>query len=188
MDVVIGLTGKDYVMCVADMSSNRSIFTLKRDEEKIAMVDEHKFLAAGGDQASRSTFVDYVSKNFALGALRTGLELSTHAAANFIRNELARAIRSRGGPHQANSLLGGVDEDGASLYHLDYLGSLEKVDFGAQGYCSYFSLALMDRHWKKNMTLEEGKELINLCIEQLKTRFIINNPRYRLIAVGKDGK
>eukprot|EP00514_Thraustochytrium_sp_LLF1b_P006184 CAMPEP_0184509816 /NCGR_PEP_ID=MMETSP0198_2-20121128/1483_1 /TAXON_ID=1112570 /ORGANISM="Thraustochytrium sp., Strain LLF1b" /LENGTH=185 /DNA_ID=CAMNT_0026899667 /DNA_START=203 /DNA_END=760 /DNA_ORIENTATION=- len=169
------------------MSTNRSIFSLKRDENKVAMIDKTKFLACAGDQASRNGFTEFVKRNFALTGLKTGLTLSNHAAANFVRNELARAIRAKGGAHQCSSLLGGVDEEGPALYHMDYLGCMAKVPFGAQGYASYFSLSTMDRFWKKNMTLEEGKELLMQCIAQLDTRFIINNPNFRLVAVGPDG-
>ncbi len=188
MDVIVALTGKDYVMVVADQCANRSIFKLKGDEDKISVIAARAFLASGGDSASRTNFSEYVARNFALNTLRTGLELSMHESAHFVRNELASAIRSRGGAHNVNSLLGGVDDKGASLYHLDYLGSLSKVDFGAQGYAAYFNLSLMDRQWKKNMTLAEGRELLMKCIAQLDTRFIVNNPTFRLLAVGKEGK
>lgn len=187
MDVVIGLTGKDYVMVLTDTATNRSIFNLKRDDNKIAMLDDHKVLACGGEPSSRTAFTEYISKNFALTTLKTGLELSNHAAAHFIRNELARAIRAKGGAHNAQSILGGVDENGPAMYYLDYLGSLAKVPFTAQGYCAYFSLSVMDKHWKANMTLDEGKEVMKLCMEQLKSRFIVNNPTYRLVAVSSQG-
>mmetsp|Transcript_8950 Transcript_8950/g.14559 ORF Transcript_8950/g.14559 Transcript_8950/m.14559 type:complete len:197 (+) Transcript_8950:116-706(+) len=188
MDVILGLTGKDYVMCVTDTTAIRSIFTLKHDERKVSMIDRTKFLACGGDIASRTAFTEYIERNFALSQLRTDLELSNHAAANFIRNELAKAIRSRGGAYQAQPILGGVDENGPALYFLDYLGSLEKVDFAAQGYASYFSLSVMDKFWKKNMTLEEGKALMIDCLKQLKVRFIVHNPTFKLVVVTKEGK
>jgi len=188
MDIVLGLTGKDFVMVLTDMSSNRSIFALKHDEDKIVMVDEKKCLASGGDQSSRSQFTEYVQKNFALMALRTGLELSNDAAANFVRNELARAIRSRGGAHQANSILAGVDHEGPAMYYLDYLGSMSKVNFTAQGYSAYFSLSVLDRFWKKNMTVDEAREMMKLCVEQLKQRFIIKSQKYKLVVIDGTGK
>mmetsp|Transcript_16352 Transcript_16352/g.31770 ORF Transcript_16352/g.31770 Transcript_16352/m.31770 type:complete len:197 (-) Transcript_16352:811-1401(-) len=188
MDIVLGVTGKDFVMVLTDMTSNRSIFSLKHDEDKAVMIDDRKVLACGGEQSSRVQFTEYVAKNFALTSLRTGLEMSNHAAAHFIRNELARAIRARGGAHQANSILAGVDHEGPAMYYLDYLGTMAKVDYTAQGYCGYFSLSVMDKHWKKNMTREEARELILLCIEQLRARFIINSTKYKLIVIDTNGK
>lgn len=47
-------------------------------------------------------------------------------------------------------LLAGYDEHvGPSLYYLDYLATLHKMDFSALGYASFFVLSTLDRHWKK---------------------------------------
>lgn len=59
----------------------------------------------------------------------TGLKMSTKAAANFTRNELAQALRK--GPYQVDLLVAGVDDDGAHLYFMDYLASSEKVNKAA---------------------------------------------------------
>lgn len=53
-------------------------------------------------------------------------------------------------PYNANMLLAGYDEHvGPSLYYLDYLATLHKMDFSALGYASFFVLSTLDRHWKK---------------------------------------
>ncbi len=49
------------------------------------------------------------------------VSLTTHGAANFLRTELATALRSSGA-FQVNVLLGGVDQHGPALYYCDYLG------------------------------------------------------------------
>ena len=93
------------------------------------------------------------------------------------------------GAHNAQCLLGGYDvADGPSLYFLDYLGSLAKVNHGVHGYAAYFSSAVLDKNWKANMTLDEGKELLILCAQQLAIRYSIVSPSYRMVAIGKDGK
>ena len=67
----------------------------------------------------------------------------------------------RKNPYEVNMLIGGFDAGkGASLYFMDYMASLVKVDKAAHGYCSYFILSVMDKYWKPNMTLDEGIDLI----------------------------
>merc|ERR1740133_773188 len=106
-----------------------------------------------------------------------------NATAYYIRSELASSLRSRR-PYQTNVLLGGVDEeDGPALYFMDYMGALQKVNFGAHGYSSYFCLAIMDKNWKPDMSLEEGKALLRLCVEQLRTRFMMAMPSFMLRTV-----
>ena len=74
--------------------------------------------------------------------------MGTHAVANFVRTFLADSLRER--MYACDSLVGGVDkEEGASLYYLDYLATLQKLDKAAFGYGAYFILTIMDTHWKE---------------------------------------
>lgn len=58
----------------------------------------------------------------------------------------------------------------SSLYYCDYLGMLHKLDFTAQGYASYFVLSIMDRYYRKDMSFDEGMELIRKCIAEVQKR------------------
>jgi 20S proteasome subunit beta 4 len=53
MDSVFGICGKDWVIVAADSGVNRSIFTLKHDEDKIMSLNSNKVLAASGEQTDR---------------------------------------------------------------------------------------------------------------------------------------
>lgn len=100
--------------------------------------------------------------------------------------QLAKALRR--GPYQTNLLLGGYDADaGSSLYFMDYLASLAKVDYGAQGYAANFVLSVLDRDWKPNMTESEGLELIRRCMHELKTRFLLSQPVFLVKVVDSNG-
>jgi len=115
----------------------------------------------------------------------TGLKLSMKGASSYIRTEMATAMRKN--PYQVNMLIGGVDEDGPSITFMDYLASAAEVNYGAQGYASFFVSSLMDRHWHKDMTLEEGRALAKMCIKEIRTRLIVASPRFKVKIVTKDG-
>jgi len=187
MDCALGLVGKGYVMLVTDTTQIRSIVAYKHDEDKIVKLAKRKALATAGEQCDRVAFGEYIQKNLALHGLKTDLELSNHATANFIRKQLASSLRSRQGAYSTFCLYGGVDEEGPALYYLDYLGSLQKTNFAAHGYSSYFALSVFDLLWKENMTIEEGKDLMKKCVEQLKLRFLVNMPHFMLKVVTADG-
>ena len=129
----------------------------------------------------------YISKNINLYELANdGTKLSTHAQANFARGELAAALRR--GPYQVNLLLGGYDEKaGGSLYHLDYLGTLHKVKHGAQGYAQYFCSSIFDKDYTDDITEEEAVKIIEKCINELHTRFMLSQPNFMIKKVDKDG-
>eukprot|EP01071_Lankesteria_metandrocarpae_P002207 Lankesteria_metandrocarpae@DN2160_c0_g1_i1.p1 len=185
MDSLIGIKGKDFVVVAADTYSSFSVFRLKDDEDKIVEIDGNKLMGTAGPQGDRRQFEEFIRKNVHLHRLRTGIPLSTNAAANFTRNELANFIRSN--PHQVNLLLGGYDSDGPSLHWMDYLGSSVAVDKGAHGYAAYFVGGILDRYCKENMTLDEAREVLKKCATELQRRFLISQTHFILKVVDKDG-
>jgi 20S proteasome subunit beta 4 len=184
-DNLIGLVGADYVLLAADTAQARSIVLMKEDEDKILALDSHKLLASSGPAGDREHFTQFIQRNIELYDLRNGHPLSTHAAAHFTRGELATALRSN--PYQVNLLLAGHDNNGPSLYFIDYLASIQKLDFACQGYAGYFVSSILDRHYKKGLNLEEGLKVLRLCIEQLKTRFVLNSASFIIKIVDKNG-
>jgi 20S proteasome subunit beta 4 len=144
-------------------------------------------MGVAGPNCDLVTFTEYIAKNLALYEFsHDGLKLSTKAQANFCRSELAAALRK--GPYQVNLLLAGFDDkDGASLYFLDSMASLQKVGYGAHGHASSFCLSTMDRETKPGMTEADALEIIDHCIHEIHTRFLISQPNFMIKVIDKDG-
>lgn len=91
-------------------------------------------------------------------------------------------------PYFVNIILAGYDkETGPSLYYIDYIASLHKVDKAAFGYGSYFSLAMMDRHYHKDMTVEEAIDLVDKCIIEIRSRLVVAPPNFVIKIVDETG-
>ncbi|KAJ3669905.1 hypothetical protein LUZ60_010229 [Juncus effusus] len=186
MECVFGLVGKDFALVAADSSAVHSILVHKTNEDKIMLLDSHKLLGASGESGDRVQFTEYIQKNIHLYEHRNGISLSTHAAANFTRNELATALRKN--PYSVNLLMAGYDKrTGPSLYYIDYIATLHKIEKGAFGYGSYFCLSLMDRHYRADMSVEEAVDLMDKCIAEIRTRLVIAPPNFVIKIVDKDG-
>ncbi|CAD5327937.1 unnamed protein product [Arabidopsis thaliana] len=163
MECVFGLVGNGFAIVAADTSAVHSILLHKNKEDKIMTLDSHKLVAASGEPGDR-----------------------TAAAANFTRGELATALRKN--PYSVNILMAGYDKEaGASLYYIDYIATLHKVDKGAFGYGSYFSLSTMDRYYRSDMSVEEAIELVDKCILEIRSRLVIAPPNFVIKIVDKDG-
>jgi 20S proteasome subunit beta 4 len=187
MDCLFGLVGDGFALVVADSSAVQSIIRQKTDEDKVMILDSHKLLGQSGATGDRVQFAEYIQKNMSLYRYRNSLSLSTKAAANFTRSELARALRSSGA-YQTNVLIAGYDEgEGPSLYYLDYISTLHKVDKVAMGYGGYFMLSIMDKHYKKDLSLPEALELVSLCIKEVQARLVVGPPNFVIKIVDKDG-
>jgi len=120
--------------------------------------------------------------------IKNGIELTPKAAATFTRKELATSLRSRK-PYLANLLIAGYDVSTLSsqLYWIDYLGSSASIPFAAHGYGAYYVLSILDRYHRSDISLDEAKVLIKKCIDELKSRFILNIANFKIKVVDKDG-
>lgn len=186
MECVFGLVGDGFAVIAADTSAVNSILVHKSNEDKVMILDSHKLMGASGEAGDRVQFTEYIQKNVSLYQFRNGIPLTTAATANFTRGELATALRKN--PYSVNILLAGYDkETGPALYFVDYIATLHKVDKAAFGYGAYFSLAMMDRHYRSNMSLDEAIKLVDECIEEIRTRLVVALPNFVIKIVDKDG-
>ncbi len=80
-----------------------------------------------------------------------------------------------------------MGEGVSKLFWMDYFGTLQQVQKGAHGYAAYFVNSVLDNNFQKDITVEEGLEVIKKCILELRTRFIIKQPQFLVKIVTKDG-
>ena len=181
---VVGLCGDDWVIVAADSSVSSSIICMNEEYDRIAQIDKRHLLATCGETGDSLQLTELIQGNVALYRFRNGVELSSEALSHYIRWEMAKAIRSN--PFEVNMLLAGHDGK-PSLYYMDYLGTLQKIPYGAQGYCAYFVLSVFDKHYKPGLTLEEGKKLMNMALNEIKKRFVVAPHGFVVKMINKDG-
>ncbi|KAI8089376.1 nucleophile aminohydrolase [Halteromyces radiatus] len=188
MECLFGITGKDFTLLAADTVSARSIVVMKGTEDKSRQLSPNTVLLYSGEPGDTVNFAEYIQRNIKLYSIRNGIELSPKSIATFTRREIADSLRSRH-PYSVNMILGGYDTktEKSELYWIDYLGAMASLPFAAQGYGAYFCTSLMDRYYKPDMNVEEAKKLLQRCLDELKTRFIVNMPKFNVKLVTKDG-
>lgn len=147
MDCAFAVAGKDFVIIASDRSVARSIIKLQDSDDKLTAISSHQVLATVGEVSDRKSFAKLVNGELDYYYYKQNSRLNTDEVANYTRNLCAEAIRKK--PYQANSIIAGVDQDGAKLYWLDYLGTLQKVTKAAHGYGGNFLYGIMDNYYKK---------------------------------------
>ncbi|KAL4978026.1 nucleophile aminohydrolase [Aspergillus desertorum] len=188
MEVLLGITGRDFVILAASKAAMRGPTILKAEDDKTRQLNEHTLVAFSGEAGDTVQFAEYVQANVQLYTMRNDTELSPNAVANFVRGELARSLRSRN-PYTVNLLLGGVDpiSQKPHLYWIDYLASLARVPYAAHGYAQYYCLSTLDKHHHPDITLEQGMKLLEMCTDELKRRLPIDYKGVLVKVVTKDG-
>ncbi|KAL2933728.1 Proteasome subunit beta type-2-A [Bienertia sinuspersici] len=129
MECVFGLVGDGFAVIAADTSAVNSILVHKTNEDKVMILDSHKLMGASGEPGDRVQFTEFIQKNVSLYQFRNGIPLTTAAAANFTRGELATALRKVS--HSFSNRLGLFDLLGYDSERKE----MEMVTGGVKAHC-----------------------------------------------------
>lgn len=186
---MLGIKVNDCTIIATSRAITRGISVLKDNDDKTRTLNEHNLIAYTGEAGDTVQFSEYIQANIQLYSMRENdIELSPKATASFVRNQLATSIRSRK-PYQVNVLIGGYDTktNTPTLNYIDYLGTQAVLPYAAHGYAAFYCMSLLDKHYRPEMNLTEGLELLKLCIKELQTRMPIDFKGCDVKVVDKDG-
>lgn len=189
MDVIVGIKVQDAAILATSKAATRGISILKDTDDKTRTLNKHNLLAYTGEAGDTVQFAEYVQANIQLYLMREDdVELSPKATALFVRNQLATSLRLRK-PYQVNVLLAGYDTaTGApSLNWIDYLGTQAELPYGAHGYAAFYCTSLFDRHYRPDMGVEEGLELMRMAVRELEKRMPVDFKGVYVKVVDKEG-
>ena len=187
MDTVIACKYDNGTLMAVETTVNRSIFKMKFNEDKTFKLGDRCLMVLAGDIADRAHFGSFIQRNIDFNRFKNnGRQSSVRSSAEFVRGELAKAIRES--QKQVSPIIIGYDErKQAQLYWLDYLGTIAEVNHASQGYCSYFVSSILNHEWRNNLKLEEAVKLLERCANQVKGRIIIDQLNFDYWVVDKDG-
>lgn len=144
-------------------------------------------MAVCGEPGDSVNFAEFIQQNMQLYEIRNGYELTPFAAANFTRRNLAEALRSRK-PYNVNLLLAGFDsKEGPQLFYMDYLASMVKVPYAVHGHGGFVTLGILDSQYDPTMNVDAALQLLQNCVKELQKRFVVNNDRFVVRIVNKEG-
>ena len=136
MECLIGVTGKDHVVLASDRTGGRSVLLMKNDVNKMYQLTPTCAMVVVGEPGDTTHFGEFLTKQFKLHSMKYEYGLSVAEIGDFVRYQLAKAIRSRH-PYMVNVLVGGVnDGESSELYFLDYLGTKAKVLYYLLEFCT----------------------------------------------------
>lgn len=187
MDIVLGIRLKDATLIATSKAFTRGISILKDSDDKTLNLNKKNVIAITGESGDTINFAEYIKGNVQLKGLREGHEMESDEIASFVRHELARSLRSRS-PYQVNLLVAGVnDKDEGFLSMIDYIGTRCDLPYAAHGYAAFYTMSLLDHHYREDISLDDGLKLLKLCEEELNKRMPMDFKGLNVKIVDKEG-
>ncbi len=110
--------------------------------------------------------------------------ISVRAAAKLMSNLL---FNRRLAPLIAQTIVGGIDDEGSSLYALDILGSLIPDKYAAAGSGTQIAMGVLEQDYREDLTIREAKDLVVRAIKSAISRDIMSGDGIDFLIITKEG-
>ncbi len=177
----VGITCTDGVVFASERRASMGNLVAHKVAEKIFKIDNHIAATIAGSVAGAQGLMKVISAETALYRLRNGKDISIEAAAAVSSNIL------RSSPAYVQTLIGGVDDTGASIYSLDAAGGMIKDTFISTGSGSTFAYGVLEDRFHEDITVEDAKELAVRAIKAATERDTYSGNGFLVAEVTKDG-
>lgn len=177
----VGITCKDGVVFASERKATMGNLVAHKVAEKIFKIDDHIVTTIAGSVGDAQGLMKVISAEVSLYQMRNNDTMSVKAAASLTSNIL------RSSPMMVQTLLGGLDDSGASIYSLDPAGGMIKDDFISTGSGSTFAYGVLEDRCYDDITVEEAIEVAIRAIKAASERDTYSGCGYLVAKVDKDG-
>lgn len=180
----IGVTFKDGVILASEKRVSYGYLIVSKTGKKVFKITDHVGAACAGLVSDMQVLIREVSAYGNLFRLDVGRPISVRSAAKLMSNLL---FNRRLAPLITQTIVGGVDEEGPSLYSLDPLGSVLPDKFTVVGSGTEIAIGVVEEGYKDNMNADEAKELVVRAMKSAVSRDIMSGDGVDFLTITKDG-
>ena len=167
---ILGMICKDGIVMGSDRRATAGNLVMSKNTQKTVKVNDYLVMSGTGVASDIEMQKKIIAAELRLKELKSKKRPTIKEAANLTAMTSFRNIRQFSAiPSIVGTLIGGMNEDGTTeLYSVEPAGSVSKVeDFDANFSSGMpFVLGLLERQYKKDISVKEG---IDLTIEALKS-------------------
>jgi len=176
----LGLTCKDGVVFATERRATMGNLIAHKVADKIFRIDEHIGATIAGSVSHAQTLIKFITAESALYRLRNDEEISVESLATLTSNIL------RSNPLYVQTLLGGVDNKGPSIFSLDTAGGVIKDLMISTGSGSMVTYGVLEDRYSEDIYVEEGVDLAIRGIKAAMERDAFSGNGIRVATITKE--
>jgi len=180
----IGVTFKDGVILASEKRVSYGYLVVSKVGKKVFKITENIGAACAGLVSDMQVLIREVEAYGNLFSLDVGRPISVRSAAKLMSNLL---FYRRLAPLITQTIVGGIDAEGASLYSLDPLGSVIPDKYTVVGSGTEIAMGVVEEGYKENMNAEEAKELVVRAMKSAISRDIMSGDGIDFLIITKEG-
>jgi proteasome beta subunit len=180
----IGVVCKDGVILAAEKRVSYGYFIASKGGKKVFKITDRIGAACAGLVSDMQVLARDVEANSNLFSMDVGRKISVRAAAKLMSNIL---FNRRMSPLITQTIVGGIDEEGPSIWGLDVLGSVLPDDYAVVGSGTEIAMAVIEEGYRKDLTIEEAKGLVSRAIKSAVSRDAMSGDGVDFLIITKAG-
>jgi len=180
----VGVVCQNGVILASEKRVSYGYLVVSKGGKKVFKITDHIGAACAGLVSDMQILVREVEAYTNLFGLDVGRSISVRAAAKLMSNLL---FGRRLAPLITQTIVGGIDEEEASLYVLDILGSVIPDKYAVVGSGTEIAMGVIEEGYKEDLTMEEAKDLVVRAIKSAISRDIMSGDGIDFLLITKDG-
>ncbi len=180
----VGVVCKDGVVLSSEKRVSYGYMVMSKMGKKIFTITDTIGAACAGLVADMQILIRQVGAYSKLFELEHNRKISVRAAAKTISNLL---FQRRLFPYITQTIIGGVDEEGPTLFILDPLGSLIPDKYATVGSGAEIAVGVLEAGYKEELTLQEGRDLVFRAMKSALARDVASGNGVDILMISKDG-
>lgn len=188
---IVGLVCRDGIVMAADRRATAGTIVMSKTSKKLLKVNDYIAVAGTGVASDIDLNQRIFAAELKLKELKTKVRPTVKEAASLFGMMAYRNIRT---PSMIMSivgmLVGGFNEDGsAELYTIEPAGGVSKVEDYDANFSSGmpYILGLLERQYKKDISVKEAVELAKECIKSSTQRDVGSGNGIDVFSITKEG-
>ncbi len=180
----IGVVFHDGVILASEKRATYGSFIMSKGVKKVFKITDQIGAACAGLVGDMQILTREVEAQANLYSMDVGRKISVRSAAKLMANIL---FNRRYAPLITQTIVGGLDEDGPSLYVLDVLGSLIPDKYAVVGSGTEIAIGVLEEAYKEGMRLKDVKELVTKAIKSAISRDAMSGDGIDFLIITKEG-
>jgi len=180
----VGVAFQDGVILASEKRVSYGYFIASKGGKKVFKITDRIGAACAGLVSDMQVLARDVEANANLFSMDVGRKISVRATAKLMSNIL---FNRRMMPLITQTIVGGLDDEGPSLYVLDVLGSVLPDDYAVVGSGTEIAMAVIEEGYSKKMKATEAKDLVTRAIKSAISRDTMSGDGIDFLIITKDG-
>lgn len=180
----VGVVCQDGVILASEKRVSYGFFIASKGGKKVFKITDRIGAACAGLVSDMQVLVRDVEANANLFSMDVGRKISVRAAAKLMSNIL---FNRRMMPLITQTIVGGLDDQGPSLWVLDVLGSVLPDEYAVVGSGTEIAMAIIEEGYRKNLKVVEAKDLVTRAIKSAISRDAMSGDGIDFLIITNEG-